>query len=124
MNPNAQLLVAALRSGKYKQGIGRLVRITDNGKEHCCLGVACELYIEAGNKLDAQPHELDQNVLAFGEALAVAGLPTEVRDWLGFSDSLGGYRLTGMLAGDNDNGKTFTEIADIIESQPEGLFKS
>jgi len=24
----------------------------------------------------------------------------------------------------NDNGKTFAEIADIIESKPEGLFKS
>lgn len=35
--------VAALRSGKYKQGSGSLTQITKNGQLDCCLGVACKV---------------------------------------------------------------------------------
>lgn len=41
--------VLALRSGKYKQAREALVRMnkkTQLPKSHCCLGVACEVYIK------------------------------------------------------------------------------
>jgi hypothetical protein len=51
-----QLWVAALRSGKYKQTVGRLQRRRDYvgkyGDEYtagfCCLGVLCDLAVQAG----------------------------------------------------------------------------
>ena len=59
-------------------------------------------------------------------------LPDEVRDWYGLATNKGGWTdkrslveiWTGKksLVEINDSGITFTEIADIIESRPEGLF--
>ena len=42
--------ITALRSGKYKQGIGKLKAKGVDGTElcHCCLGVLCELAVEQG----------------------------------------------------------------------------
>ena len=54
----------------------------------------------------------------------LAGLPPSVPHWLGLQTADGNYSKGGALADDNDRGKTFDEIADIIESEPEGLFKS
>lgn len=38
--------VEALRSGEYKQTIGEL----QNNVGHCCLGVACEIFIQESKK--------------------------------------------------------------------------
>jgi hypothetical protein len=51
-----------------------------------------------------------------------------VKNWLGLSSDNGEFDTTslasiGSLAGVNDNGGSFGEIADIIESNPPGLFK-
>ena len=49
-----------------------------------------------------------------------------VKDWLGMNCAAGGYKIGGVekcLVSDNDDhGKTFDEIADIIESNPDGLW--
>ena len=134
MNENARKWVAALRSGEYVQDVGRLR--TQNG--FCCLGVACDLYAKKIGKGEWKPYTptFDKpafyiNVKSYGR-----GLPTDVADWLGFRISVndqiqyyGDYMSEGegdeedpSLASANDDGRTFDEIADIIESEPRGLF--
>lgn len=106
--------IKALRSGNYKQGRSHL----HQGDNYCCLGVACELS-GLGN----------WTVSAWGEGvLDYFGdhgmMPEPVMEWLGLRGKLGSYGPPDKklyLADHNDNGKTFAEIADIIESEPPGL---
>lgn len=49
-----QAWVGALRSDRFRRGAGNLAKHGENGIEHCCLGVLCELAIEAGVQLDRQ----------------------------------------------------------------------
>lgn len=125
ININARRWVVALRSGRYKQGRGNLTTIDGSEVRHCCLGVACMLYQEWVRQ--------DRFKITFdGRELAYNGeenyLPEEVQEWLGLRDNRGTYwagsnvpsRFT--LAGRNDDGASFEEIAAIIESEPAGLF--
>lgn len=114
MNDNAKRFVAALRSGTYQQARGSLRRSHPNGYAYCCLGVACMEYRQA----TGLPVSLSSGIT----------LTPEVRDWLGFTTEGGHYYrdndVDASLADDNDaRNKTFAEIADIIESEPEGLFE-
>lgn len=112
LNKNAKKWVAALRSGKYKQGRGALKK---DGK-YCCLGVACE--ISGLNKWYGRLPEFRQYYM-----LEAGVLPLEVQKWLGLNDRGGGYcKGNRSLTQDNDKGVSFKEIASIIESEPEGLF--
>ena len=126
MNENVKKWVDVLRSGKYKQG--RLyLRRADNDR-FCCLGVACDLYRKETGEgewiLGTQSYYVFEN--ENGNATNV--LPSKVKKWLGLSTKGGryGYRR-GSADGSslyecNDTGKSFLEIADIVESKPEGLF--
>lgn len=58
-------------------------------------------------------------VLQYGSTSTL--LPEKVRRWVGLNDASGEFE-NGSLVELNDNGKTFQEIADIIESEPAGLF--
>lgn len=118
LTPFAQKWVAALRSGKYKQGGGCLRQELEDGYRHCCLGVACEVAIEEGliesydgdkPLLDARPEV--QNALA---------LATPRGSYDGPKGSYDG----GCLTEANDQRTSFAEIADIIESEPKGLFRA
>jgi hypothetical protein len=104
--------VAALRSGEYSQVEGVLK--TPNG--HCCLGVACELAAQEGIILPSMAYKGE------GGDDCLSGELEEVRLWLGLNDALGRMNSPWSLADLNDDGKTFAEIADIIESKPDGLF--
>lgn len=109
LNPNAKKWVEALRSGKYRQGKNALA--TEDGR-YCCLGVACELAAAEG---------VAQKV-GFGQFDgAKFELPASVIEWLGLNDSCGGFEGDALCLM-NDAGKRFKTIADVIESQPEGLF--
>lgn len=122
LNDNAKLWVAALRSGRFKQGRGCLTKLVDGGQLDCCLGVACKVAIENGLAVEVKPATFD--VLMYEGETGI--LPESVASWLGLEKCNGVFgkvpsdfqQLTEM----NDNGKTFAEIADIIESEPEGLF--
>lgn len=123
LNENARKWVAALRSGKYEQQ--REARLCVAG-QYCCLGVACEVYIDAGHVLQKTTSGKAEAVCYAGE---LAGIPDAVARWLGINITDGGlgyYRdefgNPRALASDNDDDKTFSEIADIIESEPDGLF--
>lgn len=106
MNDNAKKWVAALRGGEYRQGFGQLVK---NGR-YCCLGVACEIAMRDGVELPS-------------DWRSWCNLPYEPLRWVGlwtsFGDDIEGRSLSSL----NDSGKTFAEIADIIESEPKGLFR-
>ena len=104
-------LVRALRSGKYKQGKEWLHNGYD---EFCCLGVACALLDWMKPKA---PEGHDHYVYA-GHARS---LPPSVQRYYGFTSPLGGFE-GGNLVVLNDQGMPFPEIADIIGSEPKGLF--
>lgn len=121
-----KLWVAALRSGKYKQGKGQLK--TDRG--YCCLGVLEDLYIR---------HELPRVVseLKWGEKLDELYMPGSggeyvlnrpVMEWsgLGIENPLVTVRnVPRELAQLNDEGTietddkrlSFNQIANLIEKQ-------
>ena len=112
--------VAALRSGNYKQTTHYL----HNNEGYCCLGVAAEL---AGI-----PYEVDENgVYTYSEVLEYEDvvkrttvLNNDGMKYYGLRESNGrsfnNHKET--LADYNDSGMPFNDIADIIESEPEGLF--
>lgn len=117
--------VAALRSDDYKQGENYLKQETEGETTHCCLGVACELYIKSGNKLDYQePDPVYDNAAYFGGDSE--HLPEQVRNYYGLRTDYGefiysdGRRSSLTMA--NDGGKSFKQIANIIERNPKGLF--
>ncbi len=74
---------AALRSGKYRQGQGRLRSELDGQLEHCCLGVLCELHSEQSGTVKFQ---ITPNYPNFGETVysyldKVSVLPSAVLEW-------------------------------------------
>lgn len=116
--------VSRLRSGTIKQGKHKLGYVDSS---RCCLGVLCDIAVENG--IISEPMVINTNYLAYGVDNDDEELPHSVRNWAGLKGSAGpyqedvGYITSTCLAMKNDGGKSFSEIADIIESRPEGLFK-
>lgn len=98
MNPQLkQSWVAALRSDQYKQAFGHLRVSTQSGVKHCAMGVLYDL-IETRSA-----HPFSEEWLApfmAEQRLASVGV-TSIQQ--------------RFIASLNDHGKTFAEIADIIE---------
>ena len=104
--------IKALRSGKYEQTTGTL----KDGKGYCCLGVLCDISNKGSWKFDKinDTIEFILNTTSKKEEIALAKLPISIENWAGMSSgwgSLPGMRLTSL----NDQGKSFFEIADLIE---------
>jgi hypothetical protein len=116
-----KLWVEALRSGKYEQTQARLKR----GDGFCCLGVACDI----SGLGSFEPDEMGNGVSRYVTDGDVSNnvLPTPVKQWLGLSNDEG-YFISASgadyLTTLNDRGGSFAAIADIIESEPEGLIAS
>lgn len=108
MNPEIKAKwVAALRSGEYKQGTNRL-KMADR---FCCLGVLCDLHSkETGQQWVDMPGA--QGAWYYRQC----GLPAfTVVEWAGLDScdpAPEGYDPLSVL---NDQGRTFAEIADLIE---------
>ena len=98
-------LVAALRSGKYKQGTGRM----KSGDSFCVLGVGCDL----GDLGHWDESDRYVSPIAEWRGACPSGIP-----WHPVTSAWG---LTPMevarLWSMNDDGKTFAEIADFIEAE-------
>jgi hypothetical protein len=114
LNDVATKWVKALRSGEYKQGKGQLCEThPQEGNQHCCLGVLADLAVKAG---------------VLSEFRYSFYLDETTQKWCGLADSAGSFKSESeeekvtSLSWLNDRGKTFEQIADIIESEPEGLF--
>lgn len=120
---NQEAWLADLESGDIKQCKGVLGLPTG---ERCCLGVACDL---AG-----VPHREIPRTSANGDVCleygvpgalgdkSVSQLPHTVLDWLQMRSTNGSpdsnVRVGEALAGLNDNGKTFVEIAAEVRAYP------
>ena len=80
---------------------------------YCCLGVLCELYrLENGGEWDY----MSDYVTFLGEADL---LPSKVRDWAGLTLNSPRFGSGESLAYMNDQGKSFDDIADLIEANNE-----
>lgn len=129
-----QKWVSALRSGKYKPGRTYLSQIIFDGQtEYCCLGVLCDLAEKEGV---VRPVFSSSTGIAYATYYATGNdadrntyaLPVAVMDWARLSSSNPEVRASGhteigvvsclvSLAKLNDDGKSFEEIARLIEEQ-------
>ena len=108
--------IKALRSGKYPQIQGKLRK--EEG--FCCLGVLCDIH---DNK------QWGDDLGGFSYLSNSGVIPEKVRKWAGMKSRDGshlprmGYpeRRNRNLSGLNDNGRTFEQIADVIEEHWEEL---
>lgn len=84
---NMRLVVAALRSGRYLQGRGRLKQIFKYSIHYCCMGVMCEVAMEHGVVLDVARHPLGNFSMFVSFDGSSAFLRRNVLDWLGVGDN-------------------------------------
>ncbi len=121
MNPEIkERWLKALRSGEYKQARKQL-RFHDH---YCCLGVLCDLHSkETGTQWHrgSYPHKTGDPDLTYHTItyMKMEGLlPEEVSAWAGISDSdpkISRGEQSVKLSKLNDDGASFTEIAELIE---------
>ena len=110
--------LAALRSGKYKQGPGYLY---NSSKEtYCCLGVLCG--IEGATTKQMAGGTLPDEIGMFKELVPTRSELTSAQKKNGYVNKF--YAFSVMYKGEmtslaalNDSGVSFNEIADIIEKQ-------
>lgn len=128
--------VAALRSGEFEQGSGALCR----GGRYCCLGVLCELAYREGvvarkgcsifplTEISPYPSQSPYrrghtpSPRCSTSEISYDGnesfLPLSVQTWAGLdtdNPEVPALGTTVSLDNLNDSGKTFQEIAEIIE---------
>lgn len=116
--------VAALRSGDYKRGKGRLCKPGAKADSFCCLGVAFDLLVQAGHRCEWQegsnaPGLEDLPYYASGNGIADRDfiskqVPKWFADWLNTAP-YGVRKREALLAEFNDEGDSFKEIASRIE---------
>jgi hypothetical protein len=90
--------IAELRSGNRKQYKNQLKK----DESYCCLGVLCDLYDNSKWNYNLYSINGKDNDLNYP--------PPEITDFIGTNKDF--IRILGRY---NDEGKTFPEIADIIE---------
>lgn len=113
----------ALESGDYLQDQNRLVNVYQGTPRHCCLGVLCELAVEAGILEYDYDHENYVATLPDGsDATYQSTLPEVVSRWAGlWSDDpvvdVDGAGTRHPLSNCNDTiGLDFIEIARAIRT--------
>ena len=105
--------LAALRSGEYKQGRGKLCSLD---KEYCCLGVLTDLYAKEHNQEWEKSPDLDS---AFSFDFFKMFTPEKVVRWAGLERQnpiIEGIGLSAYNDGDYElDPHSFEEIANLIE---------
>jgi len=121
MNPQVkEKWVSALRSGEYQQGAFCLR--SDQG--FCCLGVLCDIYLKEHNQewissSDGHYYLLSEDENYFGPESEI--LTQEVAEWAELNDKsplvkIGVDAIQERLTVLNDQGYSFSEIADFIQN--------
>lgn len=123
----AMAWVDTLRNAEIVQGTGHLRR----GDAYCCLGVLCNQFQavtgagewvirESGGGYveDSHTFRFSTGVEDFYDHKT---LPPLIQEWAGMTSPSGVWSDNNSLAYENDRGKTFSEIADIIEARWEEL---
>lgn len=110
MNPEIRARwVAALRSGKYEQGTGRLY----DGQKMCCLGMLCDVLKD---ELGLQWAEERKRELSIDNSRI--NLPRSIADHAGLDDCSGRLPDGRTLVYLNDMERySFEQIADVIERE-------
>ncbi len=113
-----QQWTTALRSGEYTQGRWNLQ--TEQG--FCCLGVLCDVYAkETGTEWEVSITDDDEPLTYYSFEGRSTNLPESVVKWAGLDHESPFVKYasgeTNELAGLNDQGYTFEEIAQLIEEQ-------
>jgi len=111
-----------LRSGTFAQTTDEL----HDSHGYCCLGVACKLYqTVTGEGRWLHPDD-ESSFVVPSSAQDGECMPSVVQEWFGFRTNVGATADDSEhpdLASKNDSGWTFKEIADFVETNPEGLWK-
>lgn len=113
-----KLWVEALRSGKYKQGTGRLITVGDDGVTRmCCLGVLCDLYIKQTGKGEWVNDHGIKHFTSSTEKYVAMLPPIEVVQWAGLTTNRGmkNINLDSMNDGLGQPCHSYDEIAMVIE---------
>jgi hypothetical protein len=108
--------IAALLSGEYKQAKGKLY----DGEGYCCLGVLCKVL---GEEFVKEEYPGISHIWRCEGESEI--LPLNIKEKAGMSSISGEYNFDGsgdaQLTRDNDDGKTFKEIAAIIDEHRDEL---
>jgi hypothetical protein len=116
----AQMVVASIKSGRFTKASGQLRKnIWDDEKNtyiqgYCFLGCIAQLAVEAG-VIPSFP-------------TSGASLPYEVQRWVGFKHPEGKFTrktdggIDSLMSLNDGTGMTLAEIADVMASEPDGLF--
>jgi len=120
-SPKSEIIaewVRRLRSGNYTQ----TQRVLRNKDSFCCLGVLCEVAVDAGVIPPAVSRPNHPSLFVYDGQDRT--LPQSVADWAGVGKA-GDYGpgIMESLASKNDYGYSFEEIANLIESNPQNLLK-
>lgn len=120
LQENRYLWIAALRSGAYRQGHFAL-RCDDR---YDVMGVACDISGLGQWEEGSVVHKYR----VYDEEVTV-GLPEAVQQWLGLRSRDGTYAwppgtsgTTNLIMGNDFMHRQFSELANLIEAKPEGLF--
>lgn len=111
-----QRWLAALRSGEYCQGEGKLKQLNTSltGELFCCLGVLCDLYVIVHREaywVEPGCGSTFELALCDTGATAKDTLPLAVTAW----SHVTGTEEKELITLNDVKGKSFTEIADWIE---------
>lgn len=134
-------LIARLRSGAYLQGNMRLRSLEGGDERFCCLGVLCEMAVEAGVIESGKEYEdefINRRAYMYDGRWS-ATLPDKVIAWAGVvseyderinlpggdladQEGTGRFEIASTrryssLAEMNDSGVPFEQIADYLESE-------
>lgn len=142
---NMDLFLAALRSGEYYQGIGRLSKFEEvleagewvGKQQYCCLGVGCEVGYLNDAPITKTQWEADNDYTVYNSERLLA--PLELLDWLGIPDknrsnegmaneyNIKFYEPSPWQPGrehyvtaselNDDLGASFADVADVFENE-------
>ena len=116
----AKAWTLALRSGDYTQTRRKLASKGHSSTSHCCLGVLCEIAIEQGAEVSkimtpGSRGNWERPVAYNGE---VTVPPEAVNIWAGADARRDDWDYLSAM---NDDGHSFHEIADYIDTNWEEL---
>lgn len=123
----AKKWVEALRSGKYAQGSRQLISTAQEGKQFCCLGVLCDLYLRETPSAPERWNYDGETFLDYDGDAEYELLPAAVQEWAGIHDEVGtlppscDISANTLVECNDERGMNFNQIADIIEQHAEEL---